>query len=137
MAWRIATTAASVAAACFFGLPCTNAAPPVIIGGTLSLSGLGPVDGAAVLNASSQFAAWVNGGGGVDLGPAGGGRATLMLEFIDDGGTAAGVRAGYAALLARGVSLFLGPPSPFDTVALDTLAAAGRPTAIILPAASG
>jgi hypothetical protein len=107
---------------------------PIVIGGTLSLTGSTAANGAAMRNASALFAQFVNNAGGVDLGV--GGREPLILDISDDGGTASGVASGYSALLARGVSLFLGPQSSIEIAALTTLAAAGRPTTVMLPVTS-
>lgn len=125
---------AVVVALGLFRLPRAHAAPPIVIGGTLSLTGPTSANGIAMRNASALFADMVNAAGGVDLGPAG--RAALMLDISDDAGTTNGVRSGYAALLARGVSLFLGPQSSIEVAALEVLAAAGRPTAVVLPVSS-
>lgn len=132
----MALGARAIALYAVFGLPCGIAAPPMVVGGTMPLSGPGAAVGAAMLNASVQFANMVNAAGGVNLDVVGGGRARLVLDFTDDGGTGQGVRDGYAAQLARGVSLFLGPLPPFDLIALGTVALTGRPTAIVLPASS-
>lgn len=108
-----------------------NAALSLVIGATLPLNGPSAAIGAALRNGSALFVEMVNGAGGVDLGPAG--RAPLVLDIVDDGGASDGARAGYEALLARGMSHFLGPQSGLEAAALDALAAAGRPTVAVLP----
>jgi hypothetical protein len=108
-------------------------AAPMRIGATISLTGPWAVNGWGMRNATVLAVAQANAAGGVDLGPAGGGRVPVELTVVDDGSTAAGARAGMAALLAAGVDLYVGPVSALDGAVLDSLATAGRPTVVVLP----
>lgn len=134
MAPRLAGFLAALALIFLSCLSHASAAPPLVIGVATSLTGPSGTQGDAVRNASARFAELLNAAGGVDLGSEGGGKAPLVVHIVDDQGTAAGVRAGYASMLASNVSLFIGPFPPLDLVAVELLVAADQPTAIVLPA---
>jgi hypothetical protein len=92
------------------------------IGGTFPLTGPYPEDGAAVLLAFQNYAAWVNANHKISpWGPAFATNVTLSVTFLDDSASSATAPTNYAAMMAAGYKQFRVSGSAIATSMRDTL----------------
>ena len=92
------------------------------IGGTFPLTGPYPEDGAAVLEAFQNYAAWVNANDKISpWGPAFPEDIVLNVTFLDDGANPATASTNYATMMAAGYKQFRVSGSGIATAMRDTL----------------
>jgi hypothetical protein len=106
---------------------CTSETPTgpsgkVYIGGTFPLTGPYPEDGAAVLEAFQNYAAWVNANHKISpWGPAFPEDVVLNVTFLDDGASPATAPTNYASMMGAGYKQFRVSGSGIATSMRDTL----------------
>jgi len=94
----------------------------IYIGGTFPLTGPYPEDGAAVLEAFQNYAAWVNANHKISpWGPAFPADVVLNVTYLDDGANPATASTNYATMMAAGYKQFRVSGSGIATAMRDTL----------------
>lgn len=104
------------------GEPPVGPSGSIYIGGTFPLTGPYPEDGAAVLEAFQNYAAWVNANHKVSpWGPAFPEDVVLNVTFLDDAANPATAVTNYATMMAAGYKTFRVSGSGIATAMRDTL----------------
>jgi hypothetical protein len=95
----------------------------VLIGGSFPLTGPYPEDGAAVLAAFQNYAAWVNANHKISpWGPSFPAHVTLEVVFMDDAASPPTAQTNYETLKGQGLKMFRISGSGIATAMLDVLA---------------